>query len=119
MSLSNHLEKANRKLGIEKLASAIETRSPAPSCKQEFEKLALLVAQTWKDDHPSVMPTLEADMPEADIEDCIAYVTTEMAAAATAVGGIAGLEILTGGGSAAACVACKQVLSVQNLRSES
>jgi hypothetical protein len=38
-------------------------------------------------------------------------VTTELAIAAKAVGGPIGLEILTGGGSAAARAVCKQVLS--------
>ncbi|PSB31832.1 hypothetical protein [Stenomitos frigidus] len=70
-----------------------------------LEKLALFLAQTWKDDHPDA--TAES---EADLSHCILAVTAELAIAAQAVGGPISLEILTGGGSAAARAVCQQVL---------
>ena len=71
-----------------------------------LEKLALFLAQTWKDDHPDAVA--ESD---DDLRACILAVTVELAIAARAVGGATGLAILTGGGSAAARVVCRQVLS--------
>ncbi len=68
--------------------------------------MAVFLAQTWKDEHPDA--SVDSD---ADLHDCIAAVTTELAIAAQAVGGPAGLAILTGGGSAAARAVCKKVLS--------
>ena len=73
--------------------------------KVHLEKLALFLAQTWKDDHPNATAASEDDL-----RDCILAVTTELAIAAKAVGGPVGLEILTGGGSAAARAVCQQVL---------
>jgi hypothetical protein len=71
-----------------------------------LEKLALFLAQTWKDDHPNA--TAES---EDDLRACLLAVTKELAIAAKAVGGPVGLEILTGGGSAAACAVCLHVLN--------
>lgn len=75
---------------------------------QEFEKLAFLTAQAWKDDqgdHP------DEDMnSQEDFDACVLYVTTEMVTAARAVGGPAGLAIMTGEGSRAARLACSRVL---------
>lgn len=71
-----------------------------------LETLALFLAQAWKDDHPHAIAESEED-----VNQCILAVTNELAIAAKAVGGPVGLEILTGGGSAAARAVCKQVLS--------
>lgn len=73
---------------------------------EELEELAMLIAETWKDFHPN-LPTNS----EEAFEACVFCVTTEMATAGTAVAGAIGLEILTGGGSAAAKVVCSRVLS--------
>lgn len=70
-----------------------------------LEQLALLLAQTWKDEHPGA--TVNS---EDDLNDCILSVTTELAIAAKAVGGPVALAILTGGGSAAARAVCERVL---------
>ena len=78
----------------------------APDFTIQLEKLALFLAQTWKDDHPNVTAASEDDL-----KDCILAVTVELAIAAKAVGGPVGLEILTGGGSAAARAVCRQVLN--------
>lgn len=75
---------------------------PTSEFEREFEKLARFVAEAWRDDHPHSL---------ADFDDCVAYVVAEMVQAGTAVGGPAGLELLTGGASTAACKACRQVLS--------
>ncbi len=72
----------------------------------ELQKMALFVAQTWKDNHTASGPTA--------LHHCVSYVSAEMAKAGAAVGGPAGLEILVGGGSAAACSACKQVLAIED-----
>lgn len=79
---------------------------------QEFEKLAFLTAQIWKDEHPDV--DLNS---QANFEACVLYVTTEMVTAAKAVGGPAGLEITTGGGSQAARLACKRIFTSPQIHS--
>ena len=71
-----------------------------------LEKLALFLAQAWKDDHPDVSAYSEEAM-----NDCVLAVTTELAIAAKAVGGPVSLSILAGGGSAAARAICRQVFS--------
>jgi len=71
-----------------------------------LEAWAVLLAKTWKDDHPDAVAESENDL-----HNCISTVTAELAIAAQAVGGPIGLEILTGGGSTAARAVCKQVLS--------
>lgn len=71
-----------------------------------IEAWAVLLAKTWKDDHPDSVAESENDL-----HNCISAVTAELAIAAKAVGGPIGLEILTGGGSTAARAVCTQVLS--------
>lgn len=79
---------------------------PRFDLNQEFEKLAFLTAQAWSDDHP------DADLSaKEDFDACVLYVTTEMVIAARAVGGPAGLAIMTGEGSRAARLACLRMLS--------
>ncbi len=74
---------------------------------KELEKLALIVAQTWLDDQPNVQ--LDA---QSDFDRCLLYVTQEIAEAGSAVGGVIGLAISVGGGSAAARVACCRIFSL-------
>ncbi|MGJ3253542.1 MAG: hypothetical protein ACFE0J_20770 [Elainellaceae cyanobacterium] len=74
--------------------------------EHELEKLALFIAQTWRDDHLDAQAASKTDF-----DTCVSYVTAEMAKAGTVVGGPVGLAILTGGGSAAGCVACRRILS--------
>lgn len=72
--------------------------------QQELEKLAVILVRTWQDEHP------DADFGSDEVfQDCIAYVTAEMAKAGAAVGGVAGLTILMGSGSVAARSAYRQV----------
>jgi hypothetical protein len=73
---------------------------------QEFEKLALFIAQTWKEEHPEA----QADSLE-DFEACVQYVTTELAMAGRAVGGVTGLSLLCGEASKAARSVCRRVLT--------
>lgn len=73
---------------------------------EQLEQLAILIAQTWKDFHPDA----QNDSIEA-FESCVFCVTNEMATAGTAVAGPIGMEIITGGGSAAAKVVCMRVTS--------
>lgn len=68
--------------------------------------MALFLAKAWKDEHPDAV----ADS-EDDLDDCILAVKTELAIAGHAVGGPAGVMILTGGGSSVVCTACRQVLN--------
>ncbi|XGW00331.1 MAG: hypothetical protein ACAF41_15520 [Leptolyngbya sp. BL-A-14] len=110
MSFSNSSTNAEEQ-AFSKLAAPKHELSPCEA-EQPFnfsahlEVLALFLAKTWKDDHPDATATSEDDL-----NQCILAVTTELAIAAKAVGGPVGLEILTGGGSAAARAVCKQVLS--------
>jgi hypothetical protein len=76
----------------------------------ELEKLARFLAEAWRDEHLDEWSNV-SDCSELYLNQCIAYVTAEMAEAATLVGGSVGLEILTGAGSAAARAVCQQVLS--------
>lgn len=94
----------------ELVPSSVETLSCQVGQPFDFsahlEPLARFLAQAWKDDHPDVIAESEDDL-----KQCLWAVTAELAIAAKAVGGPVGLEILTGGGSAAAYAVCKQVLS--------
>lgn len=71
----------------------------------QLAKLALPLAQAWKDNHPNAQPGSEDDL-----DDCILAVAIEMAVAGEAVGGPMGALIAAGGGVAAAGVACRRVL---------
>ncbi len=71
----------------------------------QLAKLALPLAQAWKDNHPNAKPGSEDDL-----DDCILAVAIEMAVAGEAVGGPMGALIAAGGGVAAAGVACRRVL---------
>jgi len=79
---------------------------------QEFEKLAFLTAQIWRDEHPDI--DLNS---QANFEACVLYVTTEMVTAAKAVGGPVGLAITTGGGSRAARLACRRIFTSPQIHS--
>lgn len=71
----------------------------------QLAKLALPLAQAWKDNHPEAQPGSEADL-----DNCVLAVAIEMAIAGEAVGGPIGAVIAAGGGVAAAGVACRRVL---------
>jgi hypothetical protein len=71
----------------------------------QLAKLALPLAQAWKDNHPNAQPGSEADL-----DECVLAVAIEMAVAGEAVGGPMGALIAAGGGIAAAGVACRRVL---------
>lgn len=71
----------------------------------QLAKLALPLAQAWKDNHPDAQPASEDDL-----DDCVLAVAIEMAVAGEAVGGPMGALIAAGGGVAAAGVACRRVL---------
>ena len=68
-------------------------------------KLALPLAQAWRDNHPNAQPGSEEDL-----DECVLAVAIEMAVAGEAVGGPMGALIAAGGGVAAASVACRRVL---------
>jgi hypothetical protein len=103
MTLSNHLNQLNRPPQADKLPRKAGGL-PTVDIHQELEKLALILAQTWRDEHAEANPNSEETF-----ENCVAYITAEMAKAGAAVGGPAGLAILTGGGSAAARIVCKRL----------
>lgn len=71
----------------------------------QLAKLAVPLAQTWRDNHPEAQPGSEADL-----DACVLAVAIEMAIAGEAVGGPIGAVISAGGGVAAASVACRRVL---------
>lgn len=89
------------------------TRSDSVSCEEvrgydlhnQLAKLALPLAQAWKDNHPNAEPGSEVDL-----DECVLAVAIEMAVAGEAVGGPMGALIAAGGGIAAAGVACRRVL---------
>ncbi|NEP12291.1 MAG: hypothetical protein F6J92_39705 [Symploca sp. SIO1A3] len=68
-------------------------------------KLGLLLAQTWRDNHPDAQPGSETDL-----DECTLAVAIEMTIAGEAVGGPMGALISKGAGVNAACVACRKVL---------
>ena len=68
-------------------------------------KLALLLAQTWRDNHPDAQPGSETAL-----DECTLAVAIEMTIAGEAVGGPMGSLISEGAGVSAACVACRRVL---------
>jgi hypothetical protein len=71
----------------------------------QLAKLALPLAQAWRDNHLDAQPGSE----EA-LDECVLAVAIEMAIAGEAVGGPMGALIAAGGGVAAASVACRRVL---------
>jgi hypothetical protein len=71
----------------------------------QLVKLALPLAQAWRDNHPDAQPGSEEDL-----DECVLAVAIEMAVAGEAVGGPMGALIAAGGGVAAASVACRRVL---------
>lgn len=87
-----------------------EKRQP-PNISQELEKLAFLTAQAWKDEYFEKKGSQENLSTQEDFDACVLYVATEMAIAARAVGGAAGLAIVTGGGSRAARFACSRMFA--------
>jgi hypothetical protein len=98
----------------EKQSSNLKSTRSAPLTRnelQEFDlhnqltKLALPLAQAWRDNHPEAQPGSEADL-----DECILAVAIEMAVAGEAVGGPMGALIAAGGGVTAASVACRRVL---------
>lgn len=68
-------------------------------------QLGLLLAQTWKDNHPEAQAGSETN-----IDECTLAVAIEMTIAGEAVGGSMGDLISEGAGVRAACLACRQVL---------
>lgn len=73
--------------------------------ENQLAKLAVPLAQAWKDNHPEAQPGSEADL-----DACVLAVAIEMAIAGEAVGGPTGAVIAAGGGLAAASIACRRVL---------
>ncbi|NET55034.1 MAG: hypothetical protein F6K47_02165 [Symploca sp. SIO2E6] len=68
-------------------------------------ELGLLLAQTWRDNHPDAQAGSETDL-----DECTLAVAIEMTIAGEAVGGVMGALISEGAGVKAACVACRRVL---------
>jgi hypothetical protein len=105
MSSSRNLGEAP--MGLKLLhSSSPSTCSTSSNLKQALRRMALFLAQSWKVDHPD--PKREGDQ---EVDACILQVTVEMAKAAKAVGGVAGIAVLSGEGSEAAKFACHCVLS--------
>lgn len=79
----------------------------------EMERIAMPLAQDWKEDNPDAKPGSQADY-----DDCVLIVAAGVAAAATAIGGttggpkgaVIGAALGAGGGYAAARMACRRVL---------
>jgi hypothetical protein len=71
----------------------------------QLTKLALPLAQVWRDNHPDAQPGSEDCL-----DECVLAVAIEMAIAGEAVGGPMGALIAAGGGITAASVACRRVL---------
>ena len=78
----------------------------AANIGQTIEALAFFVAQAWQDAYSTDRPHSGGDF-----NHCVLCVTTELAKAGAAVGGPTGLEILTGGGSKAAYIVCRRILT--------
>ncbi|MBD0346651.1 MAG: hypothetical protein ICV63_17865 [Coleofasciculus sp. Co-bin14] len=98
----------------EKQSSNLKSTKAAPLTREELRefdlhnqliKLAIPLAQAWKDNHPEAQPASEADL-----DECVLAVAIEMAVAGEAVGGPMGALIAAGGGVTAASVACRRVL---------
>jgi len=68
-------------------------------------ELALLLAQTWRDNHLNAQAGSETDL-----DECTLAVAIEMTIASEVVGGPMGALISEGGGVKAACIACRRVL---------
>ena len=104
MSLSNS-EKNFTNLKLTTSAPVTREELREFDLNNQLAKLALPLAQAWKDNHPEAEPASEEDL-----DDCVLAVAIEMAVAGEAVGGPMGALIAAGGGVAAASVACRRVL---------
>jgi hypothetical protein len=94
-------------MGLKLLDSSSQsTCLTSSNLKQALRRMALFLAQSWKVDHPDPNPEVDKN-----VDACILQVTVEMAKAAKAVGGVAGVAVLSGEGSEAAKFACHCVLS--------
>ena len=98
----------------EKKSSHLKATKFAPLSREELRefdlhnqlaKLALPLAQSWRDNHPEAQAGAEDDL-----DECVLAVAIEMAVAGEAVGGPMGALIAAGGGVTAAGVACRRVL---------
>lgn len=98
----------------QKKSTELKPTNFAPLSREELQeydlnnqlaKLALPLAQAWRDNHPEAQPGSEEDL-----DDCVLAVAIEMAVAGEAVRGPMGALIAAGGGVAAASVACRRVL---------
>jgi hypothetical protein len=104
MSLSNSQKKFSN-LKLSKSAPLTREEVREFDVHNQLAKLALPLAQTWRDNHPDAQPGSEADL-----DECVLAVAIEMAVAGETVGGAIGTLIAAGGGVTAACVACRRVL---------
>lgn len=104
MSLRNNLPIAIDSTTSKQSDATTDTSLKALPLNHQLEQIALFLAEAWKADHSDIPSDSKADFTE-----CVAYVTAEMATAATLVGGAVGLEILTGGGSIAARTVCQRL----------
>lgn len=93
---------------LKQLGSQQLERQSMPSFdfSTHLEKMVLFLAQTWKDDHPDT-----SSDSDDDLNDCIMSVKIELAIAGSAVGGPAGVMLLTGGSSTLISNICRDVLS--------
>jgi hypothetical protein len=64
---------------------------------RKLEEIALPLAESWKSDHPNAQPGSDNDF-----NDCVIAVAAGCAVAGTAIGGVVGATLGTGGGVAAA-----------------
>lgn len=104
MSLSNSGKKSsNLKLSTSAPLTREEVRDL--DLHNQLAKLALPLAQTWRDNHPEAQPGSESAL-----DECVLAVAIEMAVAGESVGGPIAALIAARGGVAAASVACRRVL---------
>lgn len=108
MSLANNSAEVSANYKLTNSESISYQEEQKNDFNEELEQLAMFIAEAWKDFHSDA----QADS-EAAFEACVFCVTTEMVNAGRVVAGAIGMEIITGGGSAAAKVVCRRVLSIR------
>ncbi|MFB8788700.1 MAG: hypothetical protein U7123_07575 [Potamolinea sp.] len=108
MNLVNKSAETSANLSLKNFEAISCQEEEKNDVSEKLEQLAMLLAETWKDFHPDAQ-----NDSEKAFESCVFCVTNEMATAGKAVAGSIGMEIITGGASAAAKVVCSRVLSIK------
>lgn len=107
-----NLDPTNSNSDIRKAIDKVDFDLIPDDAEEALEKLAMPLAEQWKNDHPNAKPGSDSDF-----NDCVTVVAAGVAAGGAAigtsfagVGAIVGAAIGAGAGVPAARIACRRIL---------